>query len=344
MRAVCDVYEPNLQKGLEAAGGKAKTYTEYKQLLENKDIDAVIIATPDHWHAQMTIDAVAAGKDVYVEKPMCHTIAETFRVVEAVRKYKRIVQVGTQRRSYDLFIEGKKVMDSGKLGEVRVVNAWWYNNASSARRTALDGKLDWEKWQGPSPKRAFDPNRFGNWYYYWDYSGGLMVGQAAHVIDAIHWYMNSSFPLAVTCAGGKPHLEGVEIPETTTMAIEYPEDYMAVFTVGYKAMRYNAANDQMKQFHGSKARFDVARESWALYPESREIVTRPEVEKKEYGSFERAARQHIANFLDCARTRKEPNAPVEAGQSTAIVLSMAIEALRSGRRMKWNASKRDMEI
>ncbi|MSV27452.1 MAG: hypothetical protein EXQ52_01720 [Bryobacterales bacterium] len=100
----------------------------------------------------------------------------------------------------------------------------------------------------------------------------------------------------------------------------------------------------MKQFHGSKARFDVARDSGALYPESREIVTRPEVEKKEYGSFERAARQHIANFLDCARTRKEPNAPVEAGQSTAIVLCMAIEALRSGRRMKWNAAKRDMEV
>ncbi len=343
-RGVCDVYEPSLQKGLQAAGAKAKPYDDYRRVLESKDIDAVVVATPDHWHAQMTIDAVTAGKDVYVEKPMCHKIEEGFRVVDATRRHRRVVQVGTQRRSYDLFIEGKKVMDSGKLGEVRLVNAWWYNYAGGGGRRKIEGKLDWEKWLGPAPRRPLDANRFGNWYYYWDYSGGLMVGQAAHVIDAIHWYMNSSFPIAVSCAGGKPHLENVEIPETTSMLIEYPEDYLAVFTVGYRAMRYNAANDQMKQFHGSKARFDVGRESWALFPQSNEIEMKAALERKQFGSFERATRQHIANFLDCVRTRKEPNAPVEAGQSTSVVLSMAIEALRSGRRMKWNASRRDMEI
>ncbi len=344
MRAVCDVYEPNLRRGLEAAGGQAKSYSDYRGLLDSKAIDAVIIATPDHWHAQMTIDAVAAGKDVYVEKPMCHTIAEGFRVMEATRQHRRIVQVGTQRRSYDLFQEGKKVMESGRLGEVRLVNAWWYNHQASARRGKLEGALDWQKWLGPAPRRPLDAHRFFNWYYYWDYSGGLMVGQAAHVIDAIHWYMNSSYPLAVSCAGGKPHLEGVEAPETTSMLIEYPEDYLAVFTVGYRAMRYHAANDQMKQFHGSGARFDVSRESWALYPESREIEMQPALERKQYGSFERATRQHIANFLDCVRSRREPNAPVEAGQSTNVVLCMAMEALRSGRRVKWNAAKRDMEL
>jgi predicted dehydrogenase len=344
MRAVCDIYEPNLQKGLEAAGGRAKSYHDYHQLLASKDIDAVIVATPDHWHAQMTIDAVTAGKDVYVEKPMCHKVDEGFRVIEATRKHKRIVQVGTQRRSYDLFLEGKKVMESGKIGEIRLVNAWWYNYAGSGRTGQLAGKLDWERWLGSAPKRPLDPARFLNWYYYWDYSGGLMVGQAAHVIDAIHWYMNSSYPIAVTCAGGKPHIEGVEVPETTSMLIEYPEDYLAVFTVGYKAMRYNAANDQMKQFHGSKARFDVARESWALYPESREIEMKPSMEKKQYGTFERAARQHIANFLDCVRTRQEPNAPVEAGHYTNVVLCMAMEALKTGRRVRWNSARRNMEV
>jgi predicted dehydrogenase len=343
MRAVADVYEPNLKRGLEAAGGQARPYDDYRRLLDNRDIDAVIVATPDHWHAQMTIDAVAAGKDVYVEKPMCHTIAEGFRVIDATRRHKRIVQVGTQRRSYDLFLEGKKVMDSGRLGEVKLVNAWWYNYAGSARRANLEGKLDWEKWVGPAKKRPLDPHRFFNWYYFWDYSGGLMVGQAAHVIDAIHWYMNSTYPIAVSCAGGKSHIEGVEVPETTSMLIEYPEDYLAVFTVGYRAMRYPPANDQMKQFNGSKARFDVARESWALYPESREIDMKPALEKKQYGTFERASGQHIANFLDCVRSRKEPNAPVEAGQGTNVVLCMAMEALRSGRRMKWNTAKRDME-
>ncbi|MBM3776491.1 MAG: Gfo/Idh/MocA family oxidoreductase, partial [Acidobacteria bacterium] len=275
IRAVSDIYEPNLRKGLEAAGAGARPYHDYRDLLASRAIDAVIVATPDHWHAQMTIDAVNAGKDVYVEKPMCHTIAEGFQVIEAARRNRRVVQVGTQRRSYDLFLGGKKVMDSGKLGPVKLVNAWWYNYAGSVRQGKLEGKLDWERWLGSAARRPLDPHRFFNWYYFWDYSGGLMVGQAAHVVDAIHWYMNSTYPLAVTCAGGKPHLEGVEVPETTTMVIEYPEDYLAVFTVGYRAMRYNAANDQMKQFHGSKARFDVGRESWALYPESREIDMKP---------------------------------------------------------------------
>ena len=260
MAAVCDVYEPNLQAGLKAASTGAKAYRNYKKLLEDKSIDAVLIATPDHWHAQMTIDAVEAGKDVYVEKPMAHKIDDGFRVIEAVRRTSRVVQVGTQRRSFELFQEGKRIVDSGKLGDVRLVNSWWLNNQASLREKKLEGKLDWQQWLGTAPKREIDPTRFFNWYYFWDYSGGLMIGQAAHVIDAIHWFMNSTYPAAVTCTGGRVNLPGAEVPETTCMAIEYPENYLAVFTLGYKAMRYPFTNDQIKQFHGSKARFDVGRE------------------------------------------------------------------------------------
>src|SRR5215469_7830546 len=125
--AICDVYEPNLQAGLKAASTRAKPYNNYKRLLEDKSIAAVLIATPDHWHAQMTIDAVEAGKDVYVEKPMVHTIAESYRVVEAVRRTKRVVQVGMQRHSYDVFQDAKKIMDSGVVGDVKLVNSWWIN-------------------------------------------------------------------------------------------------------------------------------------------------------------------------------------------------------------------------
>jgi len=172
----------------------------------------------------------------------------------------------------------------------------------------------------------------------------LLITTFGPTFDAIHWYMNSTYPVAVSCAGGKAHLDGVEVPETTSMLIEYPEDYLAVFTVGYRAMRYNAAHDQMKQFHGSRARFDVGREAWALYPESRELeVAPPELKRSQFGTFGRATRQHIANFLDCVRTRKEPNAPVEAGQGANVVLAMAMEALRTGRRMKWNPARRNME-
>ena len=344
MGAVCDVYEPNLQAGLKAASSGAKPFDNYKRLLEDKSIDVVVIATPDHWHAQMTIDAVEAGKDVYVEKPLAHTIADGFRMIDAVRRTKRVVQVGMQRRSSELFQEAKGVIDSGKLGDVHLVNSWWINHTASLRRAELTGKLDWQQWLGSAPKRPADATRFFNWYWYWDYSGGLLVGQAAHVMDAIVWMMNSNYPLAVTCSATRPNIDGAEVPETASMSVEYPGDYLAIFTLGYKAMRYNAFNDQLKQFHGTKARFDVGREWWALYPESNAIDMKPSMEKRAPGSFEPAARAHIRNFLDCVRSRKDPNAPVEAGQYTNVVLCMAMDSLRQGRRLRWNATTRRSEV
>jgi predicted dehydrogenase len=341
MAAVCDIYEPNLAAGLKAASTGAKGFEDYRRLLDDKSIDAVVVATPDHWHARMVIDAVNAGKDVYVEKPLAHTIEEGFRIIDAVRRTKRVVQVGTQRRSFELFQEGHKLM--GQLGDVRLVNAWWLNHQASLRDAKLEGKLDWTQWLGSAPKRDLDATRFFNWYYFWDYSGGLMIGQAAHVIDAIHWFMNSKYPAAVTCAGGAVGLKGAEIPETTCMTIEYPENYLAVFTVGYKAMRYHPSNDQMKQFHGSLARLDMARESYALYPQSNAVDLKPSVEKKQPGTFESATRAHIRNFLESVRAKRDPNATVEMGQATNIVLCMALEALRTGRRIRWNNEKRVTE-
>ena len=343
MAAVCDVYEPNLQAGLKVASTGAKSYKDYQRLLEDKSIDAVIVATPDHWHARMVIDAVNAGKDVYVEKPMAHQIPEGFDVIDAVRRTKRIVQVGTQRRSFDLFQDAKRIMDSGQLGNVHLVTSYWMNYTDRLSDRKLQGELDWQKWLGTAPKRELDPLRFFNWYYFFDYSGGLLVGQAAHVVDAIQWFMNSTAPLAVTCTGGQGNLPGAEVPETATIAIEYPENYLATFTLGYKAMRYNAFNDQLKQFHGTKARFDVGREWYALYPQSNAVEMKPSVEEKRPGSFGPASRAHIRNFLECIRSRKEPNAPVEAGQATNIVLCLAMDSLRAGKRLKWNAKSRRVE-
>ena len=344
MAAVCDIYEPNLQAGLKEANTGAKPFKNYKQLLDDKSIDAVIVATPDHWHARMVIDAVEAGKDVYVEKPMAHLIPETYAIIEAVRRTKRVVQVGMQRRSAELFLEGKHIMDSGQLGDIRLVTSAWYNYQASLNNRKLAGDLDWKQWLGTSPDRPLDPMRFFNWYYFYDYSGGLLIGQAAHIVDCIQWFMNSKAPLAVTCTGGKVNLAGAEIPETATIAIEYPEDYLATFTIGYKAMQYSMFNDQIQQFHGHKARFDVGREWYSLYPEQKTAIEmKASVEKKKPGSFSSAAPSHIRNFLECIKTRKDPNAPVEAGQGTAIVLAMAIDSLRAGKRLKWNAGARQVE-
>ncbi len=341
--AVCDVYEPNLAAGLQIAGAGAKSFDTYRRLLDDKSIDAVVVATPDHWHAQMTIDAVHAGKDVYVEKPMAHTIEEGFAMIAATRQTKRVVQVGTQRRSAELFLQGKSIMESGQVGDVHLVTSQWLNYSGSVREGPLKGKLDWTQWQGPTPKHEMDPRRFFNWYYYFDYSGGLIVGQAAHIMDCIQWYMNSSGPLAVTCSGLKPDLEGVDVTNTATILAEFPENYQATFSLGYKSMTYSPTNDQLKQFHGTKARFDVGREWYALYPQSKAIDMKASVDRKVPGSFSQAAPSHIRNFLDCIRSRKDPNAPVEAGQATNILLVMAMRSLREGRRLKWDAAQRRVE-
>ena len=145
----------------------------------------------------------------------------------------------------------------------------------------------------------------------------------------------------VMCAGIRPK-EGAEVPDTTSMAIEYPENYLAVFTLGYQAMRYAFSNDQVKQFHGTKARFDVGREGYTLWPQSNDLNMKPSVEVKKPGTFEPATRAHIRNFLECIKTREDPNATVEMGQWTAVVLCMAMEAMRQGRRMRWDGARRDM--
>jgi predicted dehydrogenase len=337
--AVCDVYEPNLSAGLKKASPGAKGYGEYRRVLDDTSLDAVVVAAPDHWHSRMMIDAVDAGKDVYQEKPLAHTIEDGEAKVRAVRRTRRVVQVGTQRRSFDFFIEAKALME--KLGQVRLVTSWWANYQPALPAGKFEGALDWKAWLGSAPQRPPDPVRFFNWYWFWDYGGGLLVGQAAHLMDAIQWFMKSGEPRAVTCSAGRVNVEGAEVPETCVLTVEFPEDYLATFAIGYQAMRYNFFNDQLKQFHGTAARFDVAREWCKLYPQSREIELKAVAERRDPGSFNgRATRQHVANFLECVKSRKEPNAPVEAGQATNIVLGMAVESMRTGRRLIWNKAER----
>ncbi len=343
--AVADVYQPNLEAGLKLASTGAQAFTDYRRLLDRKDLQGVIIATPDHWHARMAIDAMEAGKDVYVEKPLCHTIEEGYRMVEATRRTKRILQVGTQRRSSPLFQEAQKIAASGELGTVRLVESWWRNHQLSLNDRKLQGNLDWKAWLGSAPDRPLDPLRFFNWYYFDDYSGGLIIGQAAHIFDAIQWFMGSQAPLAVTTAAGQVNLNGAEIPDTATVTLEFAENYLATFTLGYKTMRYSSFQDQMKHFHGSQARLDVNRDGWWLYPEQpANVQLKAARERVELGNFARATRDHLRNFLDCIRTRQDPNATVEHGLQTAIALVMTMESLRSARRVKFDAATRRTSV
>ena len=338
--AVCDVYERHLENGRKAASPGAAAHYDYRRLLEDKSLDAVIIATPDHLHASMLIDAVEAGKHVYLEKPLARTIDEGFRMIDAVRRTGRIVLLGTQRRSYSLYQEAKQVMDSGATGDIRLVNTWWVNRWDALRTRPITGKLDWDLFLGPAPKRPFDPVRYYNWLAFRDYSGGMMIGQAAHVVDAVQWMMNSKEPLAVTASGGRIGIPGAEIPETCSMIVEFPDNYLLVFTLGYQAMRYNLHNDQLMQFHGAKARFDLGRESWSLTPESSAIDIKPTREQRAPNTFESGSHAHVRHFLDCLRNGTKPNSTVETGQWTNIVLGLAVESLRTGRRVAWDAAGR----
>lgn len=344
--AICDVYEPNLERALSTAA-KAQpsppvAYRNYKQLLADKSIRAVLIATPEHWHAQMVLDALAAGKDVYVEKPLCQTPEQGVKLVEAEKKSKNIIQVGMQRRSYDLYLEGRGLVASGQLGAVRMVRSWWLNNYLGERKAIrLDGPLDWEQWQGPAVRVPADPDRFRHWRFYSEYSGGILADQGAHVFDGIHLLMGAGFPSAVNASAGKPHRAAGDTPESVVAIAEYPEDFIAVFSVNYAAMQYKLRNDQLNHLDGDRARMDIGREELKVFLKGSE--EEPAIVKQSEKGFGYATDLHVQNFLECVRTRKTPTAPMRVAFQAALVVQMANMSLKNGRRYKWNASAGKVE-
>jgi predicted dehydrogenase len=345
--ALSDVYEPNLERAISVAtraGAKSpKAYRRYTDLLNDKTIDAVLIATPEHWHHRMVLDALAAGKDVYVEKPLCHTPEEGVELVKAEKQTKQIVQVGMQRRSYDLYLQARNVVAARNLGRVRMVRSYWLNNyLNSPKATSLDGKLDWEQWQGPVRKVAFDADRFQNWRFYSEYSGGIVADQGAHVFDGIHMLMGAGAPKSVVAGAGPPHRSGFDTPESATVTATYAEDFIATFSINYAAMKYKPQNDQLNQLDGDKARLDIGREEWKLYEQGAEETAAKSM-KSERG-FGYATELHVANFIDCVRTRKRPTAPMEIAFHAALAVQMANISLKHGRQVKWDEKTQKVEV
>jgi predicted dehydrogenase len=288
----------------------------------------------------MLLDALAAGKDVYVEKPLCQTPQQGVELVDAARRSKSIVQVGMQRRSYDLFIKGREIVASGALGRVGLIRSWWLNNNLAPSNRRLEGPLDWEQWQGPAPRRPLDPQRFLQWRSFADYSGGIMADQGAHVFDGLHMLMGAGYPLAVNASAGRILKPGFDTPERVVVTAEYPEDFLAIFTINYAAMRYKLTNDQLNSLDGDRARLDIGRERLSLYPQGAE--DQPATTFTSRG-FSYAAETHVANFLDCVRTRRPPTGTVENGFQAVLVTQMANISLREQRRVRWNASLRRVE-
>jgi predicted dehydrogenase len=340
---ICDVYEPNLERALsnatKAQGSSPQAFRNYKQLLDDKSIQAVLIATPEHWHHRMVLDALASGKDVYVEKPLCQTPDQGVELLQAERASKNIIQVGMQRRSYDLYIEGRKIVAAGTLGKVRTVRSWWLNNYVNAPSTAkLEGFLDWEQWQGPVGNRVPpDPLRFRHWRYFRDYAGGIAADQGSHVFDGIHLLMNASYPLAVTASANKIQKTEFDTPESMVTIAEYPEEFIGIFSINYAAMKYRSRNDQLNQLDGDLARMDIGREECRVYRQGEEDA--PAIVKTSARGFGFATELHVQNFIECVRTRKAPTAPIQIGFQACLVTLLANMSLQSGRRVRWDHAR-----
>ncbi|MCI0388641.1 MAG: Gfo/Idh/MocA family oxidoreductase [Acidobacteria bacterium] len=339
--AVCDVYEPNLLAAVEIAP-KAKQYRDYRALLDDQSIDAVLIGSPDHWHARMTMDAVRAGKDVYVEKPVTHSLEEGAGLVRVVEASKRVVQTGTQQRSWEHFIQGKQMVDAGKLGTVTFIRCWWYQNYA-ARRVSGNFKpdnLDRKAWLGSAPDQEVTPMKFFWWRWYWDFGGGALTDLMSHWIDVAHWYTGSPAPMSALTNGNRYILEW-ECPDTITCVLDYPKK----FSVTYHGQMASSIDDGGMEIRGTKATMKLDRERLAIYPENGELIGKSGEGKPEIllRTGPDGTIAHIRNFLDCIRSRQAPTAGIRVAVDAARAAHLGNLSLRQERKIKWNASQERLE-
>jgi predicted dehydrogenase len=344
LAAVCDIYDTHLKLARELADPKALAVKQYKEVLDRKDIHAVLIGAPDHWHVPMTVDACAAGKDVYVEKPLTHNLAEGRAVLEAQNQHKRIVQVGMQQRSMPQIEKARELIRAGRCGTIHKVHLTWNRNTDRVRRgkLALDPKtVDWKAFLGNAPDQPFDEYRFRNWRWFWDFGGGIFTDLMVHFIDVAHWILDLDHPLRAASIGGHYSSKGVwETPDTVQTLLTYPKDVQVYFEGTFS----NARNGAMIEFMGSEATLYLDRGRYEIYPERPRKETPSEemvLGKREWGRGRDFYDQpdgellHLTNWLDCVRDRKRPNAPVEAGVSAASAAHLANQALRAGQVAVW---------
>ena len=346
VRGVCDVYVPRREQAAQQFGATAKAFADYREVLDSKDIDAVVIGTPDHWHAPMTIDAVRAGKDVYVEKPVTHRLEEGSELVTAVEESERVVATGTQQRSWKHYIDAKQLIDQGVLGKITFVRCHWSQNysrfgANPAPEVDLS-QLDWDQWLGPAPKQPFDKIRFRFWRFFWDFGGGSITDLMTHWIDVIQWFMNSPQAREVHAAGTTYTQDWLEAPDTVTATMLFPEGYMVAYEGN---MNFGLLGGGIV-FRGDRAMMTLNRLGYAVYEEGSrpfEAVSLPEpihhFERPENTStLERVdgtgTLDNVRDWLDCIRDRSMPNAHIRAGVEAAATSHWANRALRGGKVIK----------
>jgi len=369
IRAVCDVYRPSAEGAAQMAG-KPDVVTDYRRILDRKDIDAVIVATPDHWHPLIAIQACEAGKDVYVEKPVSHNVREGRLMVEAARRYKRVMQVGIQQRSGAHFQRAVKAVQEGRIGKVHFAQCWNHNYSGSPKGmgfpadAAVPEGLDWDLWLGPAPKVPYNPAR-RNFRVWWDYAGGELTNWCVHLIDVVHWALGDDAPLSVTSSGGKWFYDDCrECADTQEVVWEYPGNLI----VRYSTLSHNSygpnGHPGNKSFgsygillQGTKGTLFVDRAGYEIMPQMEMRAEKATAGSREayddlvgFGQFftgltnaERGAtsfqhQPHVRNFLDCIKSREKPAGDIEIGHRSTATCLLGNIALRTGEKLKWDAA------
>ncbi|MGQ9731896.1 MAG: Gfo/Idh/MocA family oxidoreductase [Candidatus Zipacnadales bacterium] len=335
--AVCDVYDNRANYAASVCGGEA--YRNYRKLLERKDIDAVVVATPDHWHKTITIEAMEAGKDVYCQKPMTLYWEEAKEVVAAVKRTGRIVQVGAQGCSDDVWWKAQEQIKAGKLGKLIWSQSGAYRNVRGGDwNYAIDPNakpgenLDWEMWLGPAPKVPWDPERYFRFRKFWDYSGGLATDLLYHSLSHMLIAVGPEFPKRVVASGGIYAHHDREVPDTFHVLIDYPSDHTI-------ALHATQANEQGLP--------EIIRgEGATMYFEGPGLVIRPEAPFAEGRETIEIAREprpdHMHNFLDCVRSRKKPHLDEMTGYKTQVAISLSVAAYREGKVKLFDPEKEEV--
>jgi predicted dehydrogenase len=355
--AICDVYRPYMEAAARKAGGSPALISDHKAVLDRKDVDAVVIATPDHWHAIQTIDACSAGKDIYIEKPLSLTVWEGRKMVEAVRKANRVAQVGIQRRSSEFCRKSADLVRSGGLGRVTVAKAYHVLNESpigigkSPPGPPPEG-LDWNLWLGPAPQVPYSASRcLYKFRWFWDYSGGQLTNFGTHFIDHVQWCLGQDAPRTITAVGGKLAIDDDrEIPDTLEVVWMYPGGTLVTFSqYNLTGAPPNAKGSQL-EFRGTLGTlyldyggFEVVPEKVRLHPvPARSPLNRRPPEDTEArisalkvpGKMDDA--DHARNFLDCVKTRERPTCDIETGHRSTTATLLGNIALRVGRTLEWD--------
>lgn len=336
VKVLCDVDEAILQEVApvlaEAQGRKPELVKDFRKVLEDRDVDAVIVATPDHWHTHITLLACQAGKDVYVEKPLSQTIREGQLIRDAARKYQRVVQVGTQRRSAEHFHQAADYVASGKLGKLCLIRAWMCQlRPSIGNPPDCDPPptVDYDLWLGPAPKRPFNPNRFHyNWRFFWDYGNSELGNQGIHMLDVAMMAiermrgLERNLPTRVTSSGGIYWLnDAKEVPDTQITTWDYG-DFLLVWELRSFGRHHPLEGTEAgTAFYGTDGALVVDGKSWRVYDNQNRLVM------EQPGSPYR----HEANFLECVKNRKRPNADVEIGRRSTTLCHLGNIAYRLGR-------------